>query len=88
MLYAFMVPLVGGALPFLGMALGRRCRYLQRVWRMVYHMGIATLTTGCFVRGILDIYGTTNRLVSAYWCTGCTFVLVGVIGGIIFEKGR
>lgn len=86
MLYAFMIPLVGGALPFLSMTLGRRCRCPQRVWRTVYHMGIATLTTGCFVRGILDIYGTTNGLVSVYWYVGCALVMVGFVGFVMWDR--
>lgn len=85
MLYAFLIPLVGGALPFLSKALGLRRRCPQSVWRTVYHMGIATLTTGCFVSGILDIYGTTNGLVSFYWYAGCILVTAGVVGCVMWS---
>lgn len=78
MLYAFGFPLVGGALPFFAMA----CYTMpvpNRVSRNLYHSGIATLTTGSLFEGALEIYGTTNRLVSVYWMLGTLFLLAGVM---------
>lgn len=72
MIYAFAFPLVGGTLPYLT---------LGGWWNPggFYHAGIATLTVGSIVEGILEIYGTTNVLITVYWMAGWGLVSVGVI---------
>ncbi len=70
MLYAFLIPLLGGALPYLASSVARVPRRATGIVRAMHHCGIATLTIGSIVRGILDIYGTTNRLINAYWIAG------------------
>ena len=79
MLYAFGFPLLGGALPFLMLCTFGRGVYPGSVPRNLYHSGIATLTAGSIVRGILDIYGTTNRLAQVYWYVGGALLLGGVV---------
>lgn len=81
MLYAFGFPLVGGTLPFWLFARGSGKCYPGGVSCRLYHAGIATLTVGSIVRGILDIYGTTNRLTAVYFIAG---VLLTVVGGMVF----
>ena len=44
----------------------------------LYHSGIAALTVGSIVRGVLDIYGTTNALADYYWIIGGFGVLFGI----------
>ena len=68
MAYAFLFPLAGGVLPFFGM--GLTGRYPGRISRGFWHCTIATLTAGSIVKGILDIYGTTNALTAWYWIVG------------------
>ena len=70
MIYAFVIPLAGGALPFLAIAMGRAKRYPGKISRSLYHAGIATLTVGSIMSGVLAIYGTTNNLLGAYWIIG------------------
>ena len=70
MIYAFVIPLAGGALPFLLIAMGRAKRYPGKISRSLYHAGIATLTVGSIMSGVLAIYGTTNNLLGAYWIIG------------------
>lgn len=79
MIYAFIIPLAGGALPFLQFAVGRAKRYPGRNSRRLYHAGIATLTVGCIMSGILKIYGTTNALIGIYWIAGILLIAVAVI---------
>lgn len=70
MLYAFGFPLAGGALPYLLACLyPHRCRP-GGLERSVHHCGIATLTVGSILCGVLEIYGTTNRLTQVYWVAG------------------
>lgn len=72
MLYAFAFPLAGGALPFMGKALFGR-QFPGRLSGNLYHCGIAALTVGSVMRGVLEIYGTTNALVNVYWIAGAVF---------------
>jgi len=78
MIYAFMIPLAGGAFPYLIRGIRGR-RPLRHGAQSLYHAGIATLTTGCVLKGALDIYGTTNRLLYIYLLTGSLLILTGFI---------
>lgn len=84
MLYAFAVPLVGGVLSFLGMAFSRMT-VPNRVSLNLYHSGIAALTTGFLFEGALEIYGTTNRLISVYWILGILFILTAIFLYWLFQ---
>ena len=79
MIYAFLFPLIGGTLPFLAINLFCVERYPGFTARHLYHSGIATLTIGSFVKGILDIYGTTNLLTQWYWRIGILLLLMGIL---------
>ena len=78
MLYAFTFPLAGGTLPFLAMSLFRK-RYPKTIARNIYHSGIATLTVGSIIQGVLEIYGTTNHLTGLYWLVGVILLFAGII---------
>ncbi len=77
MIYAFGFPFVGGALPFLLLSLCSVQTYPNPFARNLYHSAIATLTTGSIIRGVLDIYGTTNRLAAYYWIVGVPLLVLG-----------
>lgn len=78
MVYAFIFPLAGGALPFCAAAL-YRARIPGRLALNLYHAGIATLTVGSFFHGVLEIYGTTNSLECVYWIVGAALFAAGVL---------
>lgn len=78
MLYAFGFPLILGALPFLALAFWNS-PMPGRLTRELHHSGVASLTVGSLFEGVLEIYGTTNRLVLVYWVLGGTFLLSGLI---------
>lgn len=73
MVYAFAYPLAGGAIPFLAMALW--CQNCAD-GNALYHCGIATLTLGSILHGVLEIYGTDSRLLLFYPLAG--WILVGM----------
>ena len=78
MLYAFALPLGLGALPWCVLALRARrrvCRGAAQLW----DSGVLTLAVGSVARGVLDIYGTTNRLVIVYAPVGAALLLAGVV---------
>lgn len=79
MIYAFVFPLVGGTLLFsiLGLIKIRICS--GTFARNFYHSGVATLTVGSIVQGILDIYGTTNMLTCWYWRIGLLFIILSIV---------
>ena len=79
MIYAFGFPMAGGTLPFWLLARKGGALYPGTVARNLYHSGIATLTVGSIIRGVLDIYGTTNPLSGYYFLAGWLLVLLGVI---------
>ena len=79
MIYAFAFPLVCGALPFCVFALIGKHTYPSLTACNLLHSGTATLTVGSIVRGVLEIYGTTNKLSSYYWFVGLILYLLGII---------
>lgn len=76
MIGAFVFPLLLGAFPF---------RLLQKSGKPfpgrfsedLIYAGVAVLTVGSIVQGVLEIYGTTNPLVVIYWITGGALTLTG-----------
>ncbi len=82
MIYAFIFPLAGGALPFFLLEFSG-CRVPGRLPLNLYHSGIAALTVGCIFRGVLEIYGTTNPLTIVYWAAGWGLALCGVMWYLI-----
>lgn len=79
MIYAFAFPLAGGVLPFSVMHMRGIKKYPPHHARFLYHSGIATLTVGSLIRGVLDIYGTTNTLTEYYWYIGIALTAADVI---------
>lgn len=82
MIYAFLIPLAGGALPWLLMVFslcGRDRRLPKTAVQTLYHCGIISLTVGSLMTGVLNIYGTTNRLTSVYWAAGAALILSALI---------
>ena len=83
MTYAFMVPLLLGAMPHLISALKGETRISGIIGK--YLSGdtqiavIAALTAGSLLKGALDIYGTTNRLLFAYPVIAVLTVIAAVI---------
>ena len=82
MIYAFAYPLAGGAIPFLALEL---LSHRPGDEQVLYHCGIATLTLGSLIRGVLEIYGTANHLTVLFSYAG--WLLVG-IGAILFIMNK
>lgn len=79
MIYAFVFPLAGGTLPYFSIALAYTEGYPKAIFRKIYHSGIAILTVGSILRGVLEIYGTTNRLLNIYWILGIALTMIGAV---------
>lgn len=83
MTYAFMVPLLGGAMPYLIAALKGRIMSAVTGTKDIQLAIIATLTAGCLLKGALDIYGTTNRLLIGY-----PVLAAAMVAALIIKKVR
>lgn len=79
MIYAFVFPFAGGTLPLLSLVLSGCRRLPNRLSLSLYHSGIAALTVGSIIKGALEIYGITNRLVFVYWAVGGGLAGLGII---------
>lgn len=79
MIYAFLFPLAGGMLPLAIMSVFK-CRQLPgRLPLNLYNAGIAALTVGSLMEGVLEIYGTTNDLLRIYWFVGFGLAGIGIL---------
>ena len=83
MIYAFMIPLVLGALPNFLMGLKGSAFVPAPASRKLYRAGIATLTVGSIMQGVLEIYGTTNVLTAVYWIVGGSLLVGSVISELV-----
>lgn len=92
MTYAFMIPLLLGAVPHLTAAMknasgksgceGKRHASAKGAAAADIQLAFtATLTTGSLLKGALDIYGTTSRLLIVYPLTAAV-----LIGGYLVYK--
>lgn len=82
MIYAFAFPLLLGVVPFTIMAMLRR-RAPESILTGVYHAGVACLTVGSIMSGVLEIYGTTNRLLFIYYLAGAAMVLLSAAAHLV-----
>ena len=57
MIFAFIIPLILGIIYLV---------FNKLIIKEIYNAGIITLVVGSIVKGILDIYGTTNDLIYIY----------------------
>lgn len=76
MYLAFLIPLIGGAFPCLVINLAKIPRPAW-ISSYLYAFGIAVLTTGSIMQGVLIIYGTTNRLMIVYLIAGLICTALG-----------
>lgn len=78
MVYLFMFPLLGGVLPFSCIGLIKPLRFPLSAAKRLYNSGVASLTVGSCVRGVLDIYGTSSDYVLVYWILGALMMGLGL----------
>ena len=97
MICAFMVPLVCGALPdILAATRGSRSKKRSGCARAAHAThdaapcaapglrlaAVVTLTAGSLIKGVLDIFGTTNRLLVVYPIVGLALAIAALIAFI------
>ncbi len=78
MIYAFLIPLILGAFPSLCFAFFKHKSISSWTMRL-YNCGIAALTVGSVFEGVLQIYGTTNRLIVFYPIVGAGLLAASLL---------
>lgn len=78
MLCAFWIPLILGAIVSIILYIVQT-KEIAKLQIQLYNAGIATLTIGSIIKGVLDIYGTTNWKVYIYLIVGIFFILSSFI---------
>jgi hypothetical protein len=78
MIFAFTVPLCLGTMISL-VLFAVRAHATSPAAAAVYNSGIATLTVGSILKGVLDISGYTNHLMPVYAVSGAVLILTGAV---------
>ncbi len=86
MLFAFVIPLLGCSLPFSIISFRNKDIPDIKVLRL-WNSGIAALTVGSIMQGVIEIYGTTNHLIIIYAISGAAFCISGFAVWLI-QKGQ
>lgn len=78
MIYAFIFPLVCGTFMLFTLLL-IDCKLPDRLSLNIYNAGVATLTVGSILEGVLEIYGTSNPLLRMYGYVGAALTGLGAL---------
>lgn len=79
MLLAFLYPFIGGII-YIFLAVNLDCvRKAFGIASNLFMAGIATLTVGSLFTGVLEIYGTTNKLMIVYKLLGSISLSFGIV---------
>lgn len=79
MIYAFGFLLLGGCLFW--RIVGKRHAFVPAGTACFWNAGLVTLTAGSVVKGVLDIYGSSNKLVLVFLIVGLADLLLALIIG-------
>ena len=77
MLGAFLIP-VAGSVPFMEMEAMKKGSNIGTLPRELWQLGVFTLTQGSIMKGIIEIYGTTNKWTIAYLPIAAVFIAASV----------
>ena len=80
-----MIPVCLGIVPFLGIYLFELC-LPSRIVTQLYASGVMTLTVGSIMRGVLDIYGTTNSMLVLYLYAGTALCTAGTVAFVYTNR--
>ncbi|NQN90409.1 hypothetical protein HO995_00035 [Streptococcus suis] len=83
--YMFCATLVGGLL-LLGLLQVKP--NLSRITYNLWNSGIATITAGCLLRGIINLSGRSTTLDQPYWYVGAGFLALSLITLFISDTRR
>lgn len=79
MQFAFVIPLILGFILSLIIYIVKPYKLPNRISMDLYNAAIATITIFSFIKGVLDIYGTTNSLINVYIIVSIILILLSII---------
>ena len=82
MLFCFVPPLTLGCAVFFIIYLAGSDMPCRLAFNL-YNSGVASITVGFIMNGVIEIYGTTNHLTLIYFIAGAAFIVAGVIAWIV-----
>ena len=80
MLLAFLFPLFGGVVIY--SILLKNKNIISGIGMNIYDMSLITIMIGSIIKGVLEIYGTTNSLIMIYWLAGILLLMISIIFNI------
>lgn len=84
----FMIPLLLGVLPNLAARILDKSFIASKDARATYKLGILTLIFGSFLKGVLDIYGTSSVYPILYLPVAGLLLIVALGLEIYYKKGE
>lgn len=72
MTWAWTIPLAGGIVTCLAGKIGER---ESRIALNAWNSGLAALTLGAILRGVMEIAGTESALIPIFWVLGSVFLV-------------
>ena len=88
MMYAFIIPLILGTFGYFIIYILKENKYLTNIGITIYNLSIITFTLGSIMKGVLEIYGTTNKLVSSYFIIGLILFILSILINIFYKERR
>lgn len=79
MQYAFLVPLLFGAVPSFFLSCKKKPPRIRIAARRLWHDGIAVLTVGSLFTGVLHIYGTSSGWSYLYTVIGTLLLILALL---------
>lgn len=85
MIFAFLIPIIN----FLINILFIKCNIkVFHISKNIFTAGVITLTLASIVKGVLDIYGTTNKLIFIYPVVGIILLIISIIIEVNITKSE
>lgn len=81
--YSFVIPLLNSLILFIIYKLNKN---INKISNVLFNLSVITLTIYSIVRGIFEIYGTTNSLINIYLVVVCLFIMLIIFSKIIHRK--
>ena len=84
MILSFLIPLIMGVGVYA--LLVKKHFLVNNISNSLYKMSLYTFTFGSIMKGVLDIYGTTNSKLVIYWIVGVIMLVVAIVWQIINRR--
>ena len=84
MIFSFLIPLIMGVGVYA--LLVKKHFLVNNISNSLYKMSLYTVTFGSIMKGVLDIYGTTNSKLVIYWIVGGIMLVAAIVWQIINRR--